>query len=71
MPQLHELFSSAIGLLPEGGQRTARRNAWAAMSADLRRARDRREAAAVFGAPSTASQAAARGASSSGPAGMR
>lgn len=28
-----------------GGQRTARRNAWAAVVADRRRARDRREAA--------------------------
>lgn len=31
--------------LPGGGQRTARRNAWAGMSADAARARARREAA--------------------------
>jgi hypothetical protein len=31
-------------LFPEGGQRTARRNAWAAMSSNASRARDRREA---------------------------
>jgi hypothetical protein len=48
MQPIQQLFSSAIGLLPEGGQRTARRNAWAAMSEDVRRARDRREAAGVF-----------------------
>ncbi|TQS44536.1 hypothetical protein FL583_13840 [Cryptosporangium phraense] len=48
---LRHLFTSAIALLPEGGQRTARRNAWAAMSEDTRRARDRREAAAAFAAP--------------------
>jgi hypothetical protein len=47
---LRQLFTSAIALLPEGGQRTARRNAWAAMSEDNRRARDRREAAAAFAA---------------------
>lgn len=31
-------------LLPEGGQRTARRNAWAAASGEARLARERREA---------------------------
>ena len=31
-------------LLPHGGQRSARRNAWAAMSADAALARGRREA---------------------------
>lgn len=31
--------------LPAGGQRTARRNAWAGMSANAARARARREAA--------------------------
>ena len=30
--------------LPHGGQRTARRNAWASMSTDAARARGRREA---------------------------
>lgn len=45
---LRHFFVSAVELLPEGGQRTARRNAWAAMSSDARRARDRREAEAVM-----------------------
>jgi len=58
MQPIQQLFSSAIGLLPEGGQRTARRNAWAAMSEDVRRSRDRREAAGAFNA-----QDGARGAS--------
>jgi len=31
-------------LFPEGGQGTARRNAWAEMSSNASRARDRREA---------------------------
>jgi hypothetical protein len=37
-------------LFPEGGQRTARRNAWAAMSSNATRARDRREADAAVAA---------------------
>jgi hypothetical protein len=38
-------------IFPEGGQGTARRNAWAAMSTNASRARDRREAdAAVIAA---------------------
>ena len=36
--------SLAITLLPHGGQRSARRNAWASMSSDAVRARSRREA---------------------------
>jgi hypothetical protein len=36
-------------LLRGGGQQTARRNAWAAVCEDRRRARDRREAQSVFG----------------------
>jgi hypothetical protein len=35
-------------IFPEGGQRTARRNAWAAMSNNATRARDRREADAAI-----------------------
>jgi hypothetical protein len=35
-------------LLPGGGQRTARRNAWAAMGAEARHARDRREGEAAL-----------------------
>ncbi len=45
---LRHLLVSAVALLPEGGQRTARQNAWAAMSEDAHRARDRREADAVL-----------------------
>ena len=33
-----------LTVLPHGGQRSARRNAWAAMSADATLARSRREA---------------------------
>ena len=36
--------------LPHGGQRTARRNAWAGMSADAARGRARREAEAALAA---------------------
>ena len=50
MDKLQNLLISAITLLPEGGQRTARRNAWAAMSENARRARDRREAATAVAA---------------------
>ncbi len=37
--------SAVLFLLPHGGQRIARRNAWAAMSFDAGRARSRQEAA--------------------------
>lgn len=57
---LRQLVTSAIALLPEGGQRTARRNAWAAMSEDNRRARDRREAAAAFAGVTTVARLANR-----------
>jgi hypothetical protein len=40
-------------LFPEGGQRTARRNAWAAMSNNASHARDRREADAAVTAALT------------------
>ena len=36
--------------LPAGGQATARRNAWAGMSADAARGRDRRQAEAALAA---------------------
>ena len=39
-----QLQSVALTLLPHGGQGTARRNAWSAMSADAATARSRREA---------------------------
>lgn len=47
---LRSLFVSAVTLLPEGGQRTARQNAWAAMGEDALRIRDRREADAALAA---------------------
>jgi hypothetical protein len=37
-------------IFPEGGQATARRNAWAAMSTNATLARDRREADAALAA---------------------
>jgi hypothetical protein len=40
--------SVALTLLPHGGQRSARRNAWAAMSEGNTRARGRREADAAM-----------------------
>ena len=42
--------------LPHGGQRGARRNAWAAMSADASLARARREAATALDAATTRDQ---------------
>jgi hypothetical protein len=60
MPQLSPLFGSAVGtavtlarwsvdrVLPDGGQRTARQNAWIAMGAEARLARERREAEAAL-----------------------
>jgi hypothetical protein len=42
------LQSLVLTLLPHGGQRAARRNAWAAMSEGNVRAKGRREAAAVM-----------------------
>ena len=43
-----QLQTLALSLLPHGGQRSARRNAWAAMSADAVQARARREAEAAI-----------------------
>jgi hypothetical protein len=40
--------SVALMLLPHGGQRSARTNAWASMSEDSARARGRREADAAM-----------------------
>ncbi len=42
------LQSLALAAVPHGGQRSARRNAWAAMSADAVRARSRHEAEEVM-----------------------
>ena len=39
-----QLQGFALTVLPHGGQRSARRNAWAAMSSDAVLARSRREA---------------------------
>jgi hypothetical protein len=39
-----QLQGLALTVLPHGGQRSARRNAWSAMSADAAFARNRREA---------------------------
>jgi len=48
---LHQLVLTALNrLFPEGGQATARRNAWAAMSNNASWARDRREADAAMAA---------------------
>ena len=53
--------SLALAALPHGGQRSARRNAWASMSADAARARARRDAeAAVAGAVARSTRQAAR-----------
>jgi hypothetical protein len=43
-PLQHMVLTALSRLFPEGGQRTARRNAWAEMSTNASRARDRREA---------------------------
>jgi hypothetical protein len=40
--------SVALMLLPHGGQRSARKNAWASMSEDSARARGRRDADAAM-----------------------
>lgn len=45
-----QLQGLALTVLPHGGQRSARRNAWAAMSADAVLARSRREADAAVAA---------------------
>jgi hypothetical protein len=42
--------SLVLVALPGGGQTTARRNAWAGMSADAARARSRRQAEAALAA---------------------
>jgi hypothetical protein len=48
---LQTLMMIAISrIFPEGGQATARRNAWAAMSSNATLARDRREADAALAA---------------------
>lgn len=44
----HILQRAVLTALPHGGQRVARRNAWASMSADAAMARARREAEAAL-----------------------
>ncbi|MGD9482035.1 hypothetical protein WDH52_02050 [Streptomyces sp. TRM70308] len=56
-PTLTDALRALETVLLRGGHRTARRNAWAAVLADRRRARDRQEAvraleAAAEGSPS-------------------
>jgi hypothetical protein len=46
MPDVLRIVAKAVWA--DGGQRAARRNAWAAMSADAKRARERAEAAEVM-----------------------
>ena len=45
---LATLESFVLAVLPHGGQRSARRNAWASMSSDAQLARQRREADAAM-----------------------
>ena len=45
---LANLESFALTLMPHGGQRSARRNAWASMSSDSALARQRRDADAAM-----------------------
>jgi hypothetical protein len=47
---LANLESLFLTVLPHGGQRSARQNAWASMSSDASRARNRREADAAMSA---------------------
>ena len=48
--------SLALLLVPHGGQHGARQNAWAGMSADAARGRDRREAQAAVELATSARQ---------------
>ena len=50
MPIRSLLQELVLAALPDGGQRTARRNAWSAMSDDASRARERRAAEAALAA---------------------
>ena len=60
MPRNVTLAQSLVLLLvPHGGQHAARQNAWAGMSADAARGRDRREAQAAVELATSARQARA------------
>lgn len=50
-----------LALLPEGGQRTARRNAWSGMAADVARSRATQEAEAALAAAALRRTAARTG----------
>jgi hypothetical protein len=52
-PMQEMLRNLVMVVWPDGGLGTARRNAWAAMAADAKRARQRAEAAAVMNAAVT------------------
>lgn len=54
------LESVVLRVLPSGGQRRARRNAWAAMSSDAVHARARREAAEAIARAEAAALARGR-----------
>lgn len=61
MPALRATATELLLLLaPHGGQLTARRNAWSAMSDDAVRARARQEAAAALARAGAAREALAR-----------
>jgi hypothetical protein len=71
-PLHHLVLTTLSRFFPEGGQRTARRNAWAAMSSNASRARDRREAdAAIVAAVGRASALGSGKALGTAPAGPR
>ena len=59
---VRKLESLLMTVLPHGGQRSARRNAWASMSADAARARHRREADAAMERAAVHAQARERAA---------
>ena len=62
IPSLAQQLLSLVDVLaPHGGQRVARRNAWAAMSQDAVRARARREADAALSLAAWAHQEPAVG----------
>jgi hypothetical protein len=66
---MQEMLRSLVMVVwPDGGLGTARRNAWAAMAADAKRARQRAEAAAVLAAAPTVTDAPAVAAAAVGSA---
>jgi hypothetical protein len=57
-----QILRSVLGSVwSDGGQRVARRNAWAAMAADAKRARERAEATAYLDAVAPGQELAATG----------